>query len=132
MMVQWIAFKAALKKLYIWVKTYWYVPLSLLYAFITWFFFRQKASMMIDNLRETRKAHKKEVDIINKAKEEEVKSITEKIDVHLERTKEAEKRFNTRSEDLSKRTDERAEELKKMDNKVLATELKKMITRRKK
>jgi len=131
-MIQWIAFKALLKKSYIWVKTYWYVPLSLLYAFITWFFFRQKASMMIDNLRETRKAHKKEVDIINKAKEEEVKNITEKIDVHLERTKEAEKRFNIRSEDISKRTDERAEELRKLDNEVLAKELRKMVSRRKK
>ena len=88
--------------------------------------------MMIDNLRETRKYHKKEIDIINKSKEEEVKSITEKIDVHLERAKEAEKMFNTRSEDLSKRTDDRTKELEKMDNEVLAKELRKMVNRRKK
>jgi len=87
---------------------------------------------MIDNLRETRKAHKKEIDIINKSKEEEVNNIKLKVDDHLERAEEAEKRFNTKSADISKRTDARAEELKNMDNKVLANELKKVMTRKKK
>jgi len=129
--MQWIAFKTALKKSYIFVKTYWYVPLSLAYAFVTWFFFRQKAALMIDNLRETRKAHKKEIDIINKSKEEEVKNITEKVDDHLERSEEAEERFDARRADISKRTDDRTKELEKLESDVLANELKKVIKRRK-
>ena len=69
-MVQWIALKILVKKVYLWVKTYWYVPFAVAYAIVTWFFFRQKAAFMLDNLRETRKAHKKEIDILNKSKEE--------------------------------------------------------------
>jgi hypothetical protein len=130
-MIQWIAFKAFVKKAYVWIKNYWYVPLSILWAIITWFFFRQKAAMMVDNLKETRKAHKKEIEIINTSKEEEVKTIKEKVDKHIKNVKEAEDRFNTRSEDISKRTDERAEELKKMDNEILAKELKKMMGKKK-
>jgi len=132
MMAQWIALKILVKKVYLWVKAYWYVPFAIAYAIVTWFFFRQKAAFMLDNLRDTRKAHKKEIDILNKSKEEEVGMIKSKVGEHLERAEEAEKRFNTRSADISKRTDTRAEELKNMDNKVLATELKKIIKRRKK
>ena len=83
--------------------------------------------MMIDNLRETRKAHKKEIDIINKAKEEEVKTINEKVDDHLKRTKAAEERFNTSTAATSKKMKERAKELKAKDNVTLANELKKMM-----
>ncbi len=86
-MIQWIAFKAFVKKAYLWIKTYWYVPIGALWALGTWFFFRQKASMMVDNFKETRKAHKKEIEIINNSKEEEVKTINEKVDKHLEHAK---------------------------------------------
>ena len=87
--------------------------------------------MMIDNLRETRKAHKKEVDIINKAKEEEVKIINEKVDDHLHRAKAAEERFNTSNAAISKKVKERTEELREKDNVSLANELKKMMGKNK-
>ena len=131
-MIQWIAFKAFLKKAWVWTKTYWYVPLSALWMVVTWFFFRQKAAMMMDNLKETRKAHKKEVEIINKAKEEEVKIIKTKVDEHLERTREADERFNTSVAATSKKVKERAEELRTKDNVTLANELRKMVSGRKK
>ncbi len=130
-MIQWIAFKAFLKKVWVWTKTYWYVPLSALWMVVTWFFFRQKAASMVDNFKETRKAHKKEIDIINKAKEEEVKTINEKVDKHLKSVKESEDRFNTTHEALSKKEKERAEELKAKDNVTLANELRKMMGRSK-
>jgi hypoxanthine phosphoribosyltransferase len=126
-MIQWAALKAFSKKAYLWIKTYWYVPIGALWAIATWFFFRQKATLMVDNFKETRKAHKKEVDIINKSKEEEVKTIKEKVDAHLIRTKEAEERYATASATTSKKVKERAEELRKKDNDVLADELRKII-----
>ena len=130
-MIQWIAFKALLKKVWVWTKTYWYVPLSALWMVVTWFFFRQKAASMVDNFKETRKAHKKEIDIINKAKEEEVKTINEKVDEHLKRTKAAEEIFNTSTAATSKKMKERAEELREKDNVTLANALKKMMEKNK-
>ena len=130
-MIQWVAFKAFVKKAYLWIKTYWFVPIGALWALATWFFFRQKASMMVDNFKETRKAHKKEVEIINNSKEEEVKTINEKVDKHLKNVKEDEDRFNTTHEALSKKEKERAEELKAKDNVTLANELRKMMRRSK-
>ena len=130
-MIQWVAFKAFVKKAYVWIKNYWYVPLSLLWAIVTWFFFRQKAAMMVDNLKETRKAHKKEIEIINSSKEEEVKTIKEKVDNHLKNTKESEDKFNAKRKALSKKEENRAEELKEKDNVALANELKKMMEKKK-
>ena len=130
-MIQWIALKAFLKKAWVWTKTYWYVPLSALWMVVTWFFFRQKAASMVDNFKETRKAHKKEIDIINKAKEEEVKTINEKVDDHLRRTKAAEEIFNTSTAATSKKMKVRTEELREKDNVTLANALKKMMEKNK-
>ena len=85
----------------------------------------------MDNFKETRKAHKKEIEIINNSKEEEVKTIKEKVDKHIKNVKEAEDRFNTTHEALSKKEKDRAEELKTKDNVTLANELKKMMEKKK-
>jgi len=77
-MIQWIAFKAFLKKVWVWTKTYWYVPLSALWMVVTWFFFRQKAASMVDNFKETRKAHKKEMILLIRRKKKKLKPLMRK------------------------------------------------------
>jgi len=126
-MIRWLAFKAFMKKGWVWVKTYWYLPVSALWMVVTWFFFRQKAAMMIENFKETREAHKKEIDIINKSKEEEVNIIKEKIEKSVERNRKAEEEYRKTTEAIDKHASERAELLKLEDLEILAGELKKLV-----
>ena len=58
-MIQLIVAKNYLKRVYTWVKNHWYVPFGLLFAVTTWFFYRQKSVMLVDNLKEARVSHKK-------------------------------------------------------------------------
>ncbi len=126
-----LAIKTFLKKAWVWTKNYWYVPLGALWTVVTWFFFRQKAAMLVDNFRETQKSHRKEIDLINKSKDEEVKSITDKVSEHLERDKSAEEKHKKEVEKTEKKVAARAEELRTKDNEELADELKKVIKKRK-
>tara|TARA_R110000824_G_scaffold98663_3_gene235299 strand:+ start:4508 stop:4903 length:396 start_codon:yes stop_codon:yes gene_type:complete len=126
-MVQWIVFKAFTKKAYLWVKTYWYVPIGAMWAIITWFFFRQKASSMVDNFNETRKAHRKEVDIITKSKEDEVSVLKGLVAKSREEDKAAQAKFKKTSEDIKKKSASRKKELVDQETAVLADKLKKMM-----
>jgi hypothetical protein len=126
-MIQWIAFKTTVKKIYLWVKTYWYVPVGALWALITWFFFRQKASSMVDNFNETRKAHKQEVDIINKSKEKEVSVLRDVVARSREEDQKATDKFNETSRHIKKKTSARKKELVDQESADLAEKLKKMM-----
>tara|TARA_Y100000310_G_scaffold343256_1_gene450017 strand:+ start:2690 stop:3085 length:396 start_codon:yes stop_codon:yes gene_type:complete len=130
-MMQILAVKTFLKKSWVWTKNYWYVPVGFFWMVITWFFFRQKAETMLGNFKETQKAHKKEIDLINKSKEEEVKGINRKVDEHLKKDKESEERYRESSKKIKERSVVRKIELAKKENEELAEELRKMIERRK-
>lgn len=110
-----------------WVKTYWYVPIGAMWAIITWFFFRQKASSMVDNFNETRKAHRKEVDIITKSKEDEVSVLKGLVAKSREEDKAAQAKFKKTSEDIKKKSASRKKELVDQETAVLADKLKKMM-----
>ena len=83
--------------------------------------------MMIENFKETREAHKKEIDIINKSKEEEVNIIKEKIEKSVERNRKTEEEYRKTTEAIDKHAGERAELLKLEDLETLAGELKKLV-----
>jgi len=126
-MVQWIALKTFVKKAYLWIKTYWYVPAAALWAIITWFFFRQKASAMVDNFNETRKAHKKEIDIINKSKEEEVSVLKDVVARSRQEDEKATDKFNKTSRDIKKKATDRKKELVDQEAADLAEKLRQMM-----
>jgi len=67
-----IVLKSYLKKSYVWVKNHWYVPIGALFALVTWFFYKQKSDVIIDNLKEMRVHHKKEIAAINTIHEEQI------------------------------------------------------------
>jgi len=126
-MIQWIAFKTSVKKIYLWIKTYWYVPVGTLWAIVTWFFFRQKASAMVDNFNETREAHRKEIDIINKSKEEEVSVLKGVVAKSREEDKKAEEKYRKTSADIKKKSNARKKDLVDQETAELADQLKKMM-----
>jgi hypothetical protein len=126
-MLQWIAIKAAFNKLYVWLKAYWYVPVASLWGLVSWYFYHQKTTLIIDNAKETNEAHKKEIELINSSKEKEVESIKSKIEDHTARAKETEKKFSAASAAIRTREIDLTSELVKKDNVSLAKDLEKML-----
>lgn len=105
-----LAIKTFLKKAYVLVKNYWYVPLGLLVTAITWFFYRQKAEVMVDNLKKTREAHKKEIDVINDAHKKEAVAKDKAINKFVENNKMLEEHLEERVKVISAKIERRKSE----------------------
>ena len=105
-----LAIKTFLKKAYVLVKNYWYVPLGLLATAITWFFYKQKAEVMIDNLKKTRESHKKEIDVINDAHKKEAIAQDKVVNKFVENNKLLEEHLNKRVKDIASKIEKRKEE----------------------
>ena len=72
MIISWIAVKTFLKKSWVWIKKYWYLPALAIYAFATWVFFRGKSQKAVEVRRTTRKSYEEHLEVINKAHKEEI------------------------------------------------------------
>ena len=126
-MIQWMAIKAFLKKAYLWIKTYWYVPIGAIFVVFVWFFYRQKAEMLIENFMKTVEAHKKEVETIDKARKKEAKKIKKAALDGIEKREEAEKKYNDTKAEIEEDRNSKEEELKAADTEELAEKIKEMI-----
>ena len=71
--MNWIAFKFFVKKTWLWLKTYWYAPVVLLYTVVLWLVFRKDGSAAIGALEIKSDSYKKQIDVINKIHEAETK-----------------------------------------------------------
>ena len=100
--------KVILKKIWHFLKIYWYVPLILSWAFIAWLLLRQSPANMADILYAAEKSYRKQIDILNKAHEEEIR----KRDAALKRYEQTIKQI---------------EEERKLKNKELLSKEKKLI-----
>lgn len=115
--------KVFLKKSYVWIKNHWYIPLSLAFAAITWFFFRQKAEVMVDNVKKTREAHKKEIKVIESAHEKEILSRDKSLDKFIENSKILDKDLEEKIKVIRLKTEDRETELVSKEIEELAAAL---------
>ena len=65
--------KTILKKVWHFLKIYWYVPLLLSWAFIAWLLLRQSSTNMVDVLHSAEKSYRDQIRILNKVHKEEIK-----------------------------------------------------------
>ena len=72
MTLTWIAVKTFLKKSWVWLKKYWYLPVMAIYAFVTWVFFRGKSQKAVDVYLSTKESYEDQLEAINKAHKEEI------------------------------------------------------------
>ena len=63
-LITWAATKLSLKKAWIWLKTYWYVPAVLLYTFILWILFRRNATAALEVLESSQKSYEEQLRVL--------------------------------------------------------------------
>ena len=97
--MSWVAFKLFVKKSCLWLKTYWYFPVAIVYALVIWLVFRKDTSAALGALDIKSDSFKKQIDVLNKVHEEEMKEkenlnkvfneTIEKVEVELKKKNEA-------------------------------------------
>ena len=127
-----IVLKSYLKKAYVWVKNHWYVPIGALFAIVTWFFYRQKSGAIIDNLKETRVHHKKEIAAINSIHEEQIAARDTAVVEFMEAGEKIEADNRKNMEDSISEFAERKKAIKEKEIRDIAEELARVVGRSKK
>jgi len=71
--MNWPALKHVLKKVWVWLKTYWYVPALLVYTLVLMIVFRKDGANALGVLEASKDSYKKQIDVLNETHEGELK-----------------------------------------------------------
>ena len=69
--MNWLIFKTFLKKSWVWLKNYWYVPALLVYTLVMMVVFRRDATSALNVLEVRKDSFKKQTKVIQEAHEKE-------------------------------------------------------------
>jgi hypothetical protein len=107
-----------LKKIWVWLKHHWYVPLAVVLGLVCLVLCPFSAkSKYFQLLLNTRYNYKKEIDIINKNNEIEKEKTMDAIKRHQESLAKVEEDFNVKMDELPKKEKKRVEAIvKEYDN----------------
>jgi len=121
--MSWLTFKLFVKKSWLWLKTYWYFPIVLIYTFILWFFFRKNAAAAIGVLEIKSDSYNKQIDAINESLAAESKKKEELNKVFNDTIEVVETELKKNNETLDRNKKKRIKEIVENhsdDPKVLA------------
>lgn len=121
--MQMIVIKMYVKKALVWLKNHWYVPALFLGACAIWFFYRQKASAIFDNLMKSREAHKQEISELTKIQEQEIASRDKNLDDYRNAEKMLKDKIESDKLEVAKEKARREKELMKKEVHDIAKEL---------
>ena len=100
-MIQWLAFKTFMKKVWIWLKNYWYYPVMVLVAIIAWCSGRRDTEGILKMFEASKESYQKEIEVLKKTQEEEIKKREELVEKHNETLKKIEEDYKIKLDELS-------------------------------
>ena len=109
--MSWVAFKFLVKKSWVWLKTYWYFPVVLIYTYVLWIVFRKDAAAAIGVLEIRSDSYKKQIDVINESHGAEIKKKEELNKVFNETIEKVEVELEKKNEILDKKKKKRIKEI---------------------
>ena len=99
-----------LKKAWAWLKTHWYFPILLVLLAITYFSGRARVNKVLKMFEISKESYEKQIDVINKSHEQELKKQEELYNTYVNTMKKLEKNhkenFNSLDEEKKKKLDE--------------------------
>jgi DNA polymerase II small subunit/DNA polymerase delta subunit B len=106
-----------LKKILVWLKHHWYIPLAVVLGLVCLVFFPKSVkSRYFQMLLNTRYNYRKQIDIINKNNELEKEKTMDAIKRHQESLAKVEEDFNVKMDELPKKEKKRVEAIVKEFN----------------
>jgi len=109
--MSWLATKVFIEKAFLWLKTYWYYPVVVIYTLILWLVFRKDGSTAIGALEIRSDSYKKQIDVINKTRDAEIKEKEEINKVINETIEKVEIELKKKNETLDKNKKKRVKEI---------------------
>ena len=99
-----------LKKILVWLKHHWYIPLAVVFGLVCLIFFPKSVkSRYFQMLLNTRYNYRKQIDIINKNNELEKEKTMDAIRRHQESLAKVEEDFNVKMNERTKKEKKRVE-----------------------
>jgi hypothetical protein len=92
-----------LKKVWSWLKAYWYIPVIIIAIFVLTIIFYQPPASLMSLVERRRKLHEKEVESINNIHAEEIKKREEALLAYQKTIKAIEEKYNKDKADLTER-----------------------------
>ena len=68
----WVATKLFFKKIWLWLKTHWHVPVVVLYTLVLWVLFRRNATAALEVLTASRESYEAQIKVIEDAHTNEI------------------------------------------------------------
>tara|TARA_R110000824_G_scaffold5670_9_gene26098 strand:+ start:31973 stop:32365 length:393 start_codon:yes stop_codon:yes gene_type:complete len=126
----WLAVKTFLKKAWVWIKNYWYVPALLVYTVVLWLIFRKRNDKLLQMFEISKESYQKEIEAINAAHADEVQKKNKLVQNYHDTLKNLQKEYNLKLDELSREEEEELLDLiKKHENSPedLAEEMKRLF-----
>jgi len=105
--VTFLAVKTFLKKAWVWLKNYWHFPALLIYTLIMWLVFRKNNAVTLEVLKNSQDSYRKQIDAINKSREEEMKKRDEIIKRYQDTIEKLEEERKRKNEELTEKEKKR-------------------------
>ena len=109
-MLTWFAFKAFLKKVWVWLKHNWYVPVVLIYTIVLWVLFR-KGDKAREVLEVRASSYEEQIETINRLHKEEVEKQNKIIEEYQKIIERLEEDYREKEEELSSKKKKEVKEL---------------------
>ena len=82
-MLTWLAFKKVIKRVWTWIKHYWYAPAVVIYTLVLLLVFRKRdAAEQVLDVRN--QSYKDQIDVINKSHSDEIEKRDEIIKKYID------------------------------------------------
>tara|TARA_R110000824_G_scaffold400846_1_gene609528 strand:- start:7068 stop:7472 length:405 start_codon:yes stop_codon:yes gene_type:complete len=109
--VSWFAFKLFVKKSWLWLKTYWYFPLVIIYTLVMWLVFRKNGLAAFGALEIKSDSYKEQIKVLNNVHEAEKKEKEQLSKVFNETIEKVEIELKKKSENLDRDKKKRVKEI---------------------
>ncbi len=109
--MSWLAFKLAVEKSWLWLKTYWYFPVVFVYTYVLWLVFKKDSSAAIGVLEIRSDSYKKQIDVINEVHTAEIKEKERLNKIFNETVEKVETELKKNNEALDKNKKKRIKEI---------------------
>ena len=104
--MSWFAFKLFVKKSWLWLKTYWYFPLVIIYTLVMWLVFRKNGLAAFGALEIKSDSYKEQIKVLNNVHEAEKKEKEQLSKVFNETIEKVKKKSENLDRDKKKRVKE--------------------------
>ena len=99
--MNWIAIKLFLQKAWVYTKTYWYIPLALIYMGVVWLVFRTRSEVMGKVIDAATESHKEQIDVLNTTHAEEIKKREESLILYHTTVTDIEEKYAEENKELT-------------------------------